>query len=216
MKLVWDAVGEKKYETGVKKGVLYPQVAGAYSKGVAWNGLTAITEKPTGAEVTKLYANDAVYGSLQAAEDFEATIEAYTYPVEFEACDGSKELVPGVYITQQERQPFGLSYVTTVANDSEGLAHGYKLHIVYGCVAKPSEKAHSTINENPEATTMSWDMATTPVPVEGFKPTSHLVIDSTKFSAEQMKALEDKLYGTEQDEPSLPMPADIAQLMKTA
>lgn len=216
MKLVWDAVGEKKYETGVKKGVLYPQTEGAYPKGVAWNGLTAVTEKPTGAEVTKLYANDAVYGSLQSAEEFEATIEALTYPDEFEACDGSKELVPGVYIGQQDRQAFGLSYVTTVGNDTNGLAHGYKIHLVYGALAKPSEKAHNTINESPEATTMSWDMSTTPVPVEGFKPTSHLVIDSTKFSSEQMAALEAKLYGTESEEASLPMPAEVAALMKTA
>lgn len=216
MKLAWDAVGEKKYEAGVKKGVLYPQAEGAYPKGVAWNGLTAVTEKPTGAEVTKLYANDAVYGSLQAAEEFEATIEAYTYPEEFEACDGSKELVPGVYIGQQERQGFGLSYVTTVGNDTEGLAHGYKIHLIYGALAKPSEKAHNTINESPEATTMSWDMSTTPVPVEGFKPTAHLVIDSTKFDATKMKALEDVLYGTAEKEAYLPLPAEVATLMKTA
>jgi hypothetical protein len=216
MKLTWDAVGEKKYETGVKKGVLYPQSGGAYPKGVAWNGLTAVTEKPTGAEVTKLYANDAVYGSLQSAEEFEATVEAYTYPEEFEACDGSKELVPGVYIGQQERQPFGLSYVTTVGNDTEGLTHGYKIHLVYGAVAKPSEKAHNTINESPEATTMSWDMSTTPVPVDGFKPTAHLVIDSTKFEAEKMAALEALLYGTESEEAKLPLPAEVAALMKTA
>ena len=216
MKLTWDAVGEKKYETGVKKGVLYPQAENGYPKGVAWNGITAISEKPTGADVTKLYANDAVYGSLQAAEEFEATIEAYTYPEEFEACDGSKELVPGVYIGQQERQPFGLSYVTTVANDTQGVAHGYKIHLVYGALAKPSEKAHNTINDSPEATTMSWDMSTTPVPVEGYKPTAHLVIDSTKFSAEQMAALEAVLYGTESEEAYLPLPAEIATLMKTA
>lgn len=216
MKLTWDAVGEKKYEAGVKKGVLYPQTEGAYPEGVAWNGLTAVTEKPTGAEVTKLYANDGVYGSLQANEEFEATIEALTYPVEFEACDGSKELVPGVYIGQQERQPFGLSYVTTIGNDTEGLAHGYKVHLVYGAVAKPSEKAHNTINESPEAMTMSWDMSTTPVAVDGFKPTSHLVVDSTKFSAEQMAALEAKLYGTESEKAYLPLPAEIAELMKKA
>jgi hypothetical protein len=215
MKLVWDASGEKKYETGVKKGVLYPMEGSAYPKGVAWNGLTAVTEKPTGAEITKLYANDSVYGSLQAAEDFEATIEAYTYPDEFEACDGSKELVPGVYIGQQERQAFGLSYVTTVANDSEGLNHGYKVHLVYGALAKPSEKAHKTINESPEATTMSWDMSTTPAPVEGFKPTSHLVIDSTKFDAEKMAALEAVLYGSDDVEAYLPLPAEVATLMKT-
>lgn len=216
MKIVWDNVGEKKFEAGVKKGVLYIQSENVYTNGVPWNGLTGITEKPTGAEVTKLYANDSVYGSLQASEDFEATIEAYTYPEEFEACDGSKEMAPGVYIAQQERQPFGLSYVTTVANDTEGLLYGYKIHMVYGALAKPSEKAHSTINENPEATTMSWDVATTPVPVEGFKPTSHLVIDSTKVNADKLAALEKILYGDDNTEPRLPLPAEVAELLKTA
>lgn len=216
MKLTWDAAGEKVYEAGVKKGVLYPQVAAAYPKGVAWNGLISVTEKPTGADVTKLYANDSVYGSLQAAEEFEAGIEAYTYPDEFEACDGSKELIPGVHIGQQERQPFGLSYVSTVGNDSEGLTHGYKIHLVYGAVAKPSEKSRTTINESPEAMTMSWDMSTTPVPVEGFKPTSHLVVDSRKFDAEKLALLEAALYGTEDAEAYLPLPDAVATMLKTA
>lgn len=216
MKLTWDAIGEKKFEAGVKKGVLYPQEAGAYPKGVAWNGLTAVNETPSGAESTALYANDAKYGDLQADEIFGATVEAYTYPEEFEECDGSKELVPGVYIGQQTRKAFGLSYVTTVGNDTEGLAHGYKIHLVYGAKAAPSEKAHSTLNESPEAMTMSWELSTTPVTVEGFKPTSHLVIDSKKFTAEKMKAIEDVLYGTEAEEARLPLPSEVAEILGDA
>ena len=216
MKLVWDAIGEKKFEAGVKKGVLYPQEAGTYPKGVAWNGLTAVNETPSGAESTALYANDAKYGDLQADEIFGATVEAYTYPEEFEECDGSKELVPGVYIGQQVRKAFGLSYVTTVGNDTEGLAHGYKIHLVYGAKAAPSEKAHSTLNESPEAMTMSWELSTTPVAVEGFKPTSHLVIDSNKFDASKLKAIEDILYGTEAEEAHLPLPAEVAEILGDA
>lgn len=213
MKLTWDAIGEKKFEAGVKKGVLYPQEAGAYPKGVAWNGLTAVNETPSGAESTALYANDAKYGDLQADEIFGATVEAYTYPEEFEECDGSKELVPGVYIGQQTRKAFGLSYVTTVGNDTEGLAHGYKIHLVYGAKAAPSEKAHNTLNESPEAMTMSWELSTTPVAVEGFKPTSHLVIDSNKFTADKLKAIEDVLYGTESEEARLPLPSEVAEIL---
>lgn len=215
-KLVWDAIGEKKFEAGVKKGVLYPQEAGAYPQGVAWNGLTAVNETPSGAESTALYANDAKYGDLQADEIFGATVEAYTYPEEFEECDGSKELVPGVYIGQQTRKAFGLSYVTTVGNDTDGLAYGYKIHLVYGAKAAPSEKAHSTLNESPEAMTMSWELSTTPVAVEGFKPTSHLVIDSKKFTAEKMKAIEDILYGTEAEEARLPLPSEVAEILGDA
>lgn len=215
-KLTWDAIGEKKFEAGVKKGVLYPQEAGAYPKGVAWNGLTAVNETPSGAESTALYANDAKYGDLQADEIFGATVEAYTYPEEFEECDGSKELVPGVYIGQQTRKAFGLSYVTTVGNDTEGLAHGYKIHLVYGAKAAPSEKAHSTLNESPEAMTMSWELSTTPVAVEGFKPTSHLVIDSKKFTADKLKAIEDILYGTESEEARLPLPSEVAEILGEA
>lgn len=213
MKLTWDAIGEKKFEAGVKKGVLYPQEAGAYPKGVAWNGLTAVNETPSGAESTALYANDAKYGDLQADEIFGATVEAYTYPEEFEECDGSKELVPGVYIGQQTRKAFGLSYVTTVGNDTEGLAHGYKIHLVYGAKAAPSEKAHNTLNESPEAMTMSWELSTTPVAVEGFKPTSHLVIDSNKFTADKLNAIEDVLYGTESEEARLPLPSEVAEIL---
>ena len=212
-RLTWDAIGEKKFEAGVKKGVLYPQEAGAYPKGVAWNGLTAVNETPSGAESTPLYANDAKYGDLQADEIFGATVEAFTYPEEFEECDGSKELVPGVYIGQQTRKAFGLSYVTTVGNDTDGLAYGYKIHLVYGAKAAPSEKAHSTLNESPEAMTMSWELSTTPVAVEGFKPTSHLVIDSKKFTADKMKAIEDVLYGTESEEARLPLPDEVAEIL---
>lgn len=216
MKLTWDAIGEKKFEAGVKKGVLYPQESGAYPKGVAWNGLTAVNETPSGAESTALWANDAKYGEIQADEIFGATVEAYTYPDEFEECDGSKELVPGVYIGQQTRKAFGLSYVTTVANDTEGMAHGYKIHLVYGAKAAPSEKAHSTLNESPEAMTMSWELSTTPVAVEGFKPTSHLVIDSNKFDASKLKAIEDILYGTEAEEARLPLPSEVAEILGKA
>lgn len=212
-RLTWDDIGEKKFEAGVKKGVLYPQESGAYPKGVAWNGLTAVNETPSGAESTALYANDAKYGDLQADEIFGATVEAYTYPEEFEECDGSKELVPGVYIGQQTRKAFGLSYVTTVGNDTDGLAYGYKIHLVYGAKAAPSEKAHSTLNESPEAMTMSWELSTTPVAVEGFKPTSHLVIDSKKFTADKMKAIEDILYGSEAAAARLPMPSEVAQIL---
>lgn len=213
-KLVWDPIGEKKYEAGVKKCVLYPQSAeGKYPAGTAWNGLTAVNESPSGAESTALWANDSKYGELTGDEIFGATIEAYTYPEEFEECDGSKELVPGVYIGQQNRKAFGLSYVTTVGNDTEGLAHGYKIHLVYGAKAKPSEKAHATLGENPEAMTMSWELSTTPVAVEGFKPTSHLVIDSKKFDASKIKAIEDVLYGTEAKEAYLPLPDEVKTLL---
>ena len=215
-RLTWDAIGEKKFEAGVKKGVLYPQESGTYPKGVAWNGLTAVNETPSGAESTALYANDAKYGDLQADEVFGATVEAYTYPEEFEECDGSKELVPGVYIGQQTRKAFGLSYVTTVGNDTEGLAHGYKIHLVYGAKAAPSEKAHSTLNESPEAMTMSWELSTTPVAVEGFKPTSHLVIDSKKFTADKMKAIEDVLYGSDTAAARLPLPSEVAEILGDA
>ncbi|MBR5862222.1 MAG: hypothetical protein IKZ08_02735 [Bacteroidales bacterium] len=213
-KLVWDATGEKKFETGVKKGVLYPQVEGAYPKGYAWNGLTAVNENPSGAEATALWANDAKYGNLYSNEEFAATVEAFTYPKEFEACDGSKELAPGVYIGQQERQPFGLSYVTTIGNDTEGLNHGYKIHLIYGAVAAPSAKDHSTVNESPEAMTMSWELSTTPVAVTGAKPTAHLVIDSTVVEAEKLALIEAALYGTDEAEAYLPTPDQVAAIIK--
>ena len=215
-KLVWDETGKRYYETGVKNGVLYIPTAGVYSKGVAWNGLTAVTESPSGAESTALYADDIKYLNLISAEEFGATIEAYTYPDEFAACDGSAELATGVTIGQQNRKTFGLCYKTTIGNDVDGNDHGYKLHIIYGCVATPSEKAYASINDSPEAITFSWEVTTTPVSVNGFKPTASLVIDSTKAEAAKLTALEDILYGAEATEPRLPLPDEIATLMTAA
>lgn len=208
-KLVWDQTGERYYETGVSKGVLYPQVGGAYPKGVAWNGLTAVTESPSGAEATALYADDIKYLNLMSTEEFGATIEAYTYPEEFEACDGSASLGKGVSIGQQKRQAFGLCYRTVLGNDEDGNEHGYKLHIIYGALAAPSEKAYATINDSPEAVTFSWEVTTTPVAVEGLKPTASVTIDSTKADPEKLAALEAKLYGSESEEAMLPLPGEI-------
>lgn len=216
-KIVWDQTGERLYETGVKKGVLYVQGdGGAYPTGVAWNGLTAVTESPSGAEATALYADDTKYLTLMSVEEFGGTIEAYTYPKEFEACDGSAQLVEGITIGQQARSRFGFSYVTTIGNDTEMNKHGYKLHLVYGALASPSEKAYSTINDSPEAITFSWEFTTDPVNVDGFEPTSCLVIDSTKVDATKLAALEAKLYGSESEEPTLPLPNEIVTLMQTA
>lgn len=216
-KLVWDQVGERYYETGVKNGVLYPQgTDGTYPKGVAWNGLTAVTESPSGAEATALYADDIKYLNLMSAEEFGATIEAYTYPDEFAACDGSAALADGVFIGQQKRTAFGLSYKTTIGNDVDGTDYGYKLHIIYGALAAPSEKAYATINDSPEALTFSWEITTTPVAVEGFKPTACITIDSTKADETKLAALEAILYGSEDTEARLPMPDEIATLMKAA
>lgn len=218
-KLVWDKTGDRLYETGVKNGVLYIPTAGVYSKGVAWNGLTAVTESPSGAEATALYADDTKYLSLMSAEEFGATIEAYTYPDEFAACDGSAELADGVMIGQQKRSTFGLCYKTTIGNDTDGNEHGYKLHIIYGALAKPSERAYATINDSPEAITFSWEITTTPVNVTGAKPTASLVIDSTKADPTKLAALEDILYGKDGDsatEPRLPLPDEIKTLMTAA
>ena len=216
-KIVWDQTGEKLYETGVKNGVLYPQAeGGTYPKGVAWNGLTAVTESPSGAEATALYADDIKYLNLVSAEEFGATIEAYMYPKEFEECDGTAEIAPGVSIGQQARKTFGMSYKTTLGNDVDNNDYGYKLHIIYGALASPSEKGYATINDSPEAITFSWEVKTTPVAVKGFKPTASIVIDSTKVKAEKLKALEDILYGTTDVEPRLPLPDEIAELMKEA
>lgn len=219
-KLVWDQTGQRTYETGVKQGVLYPQATGAtgdlYPKGVAWNGLTAVTESPSGAESNPLYADDIKYLNLLSAEEFGATVEAYTYPEEFAQCDGSAELAPGVMIGQQPRKPFGLSYKTTIGNDTEGNDYGYKLHIIYGAMAAPSEKGYATINDSPEAITFSWELTTTPVSVNGFKPTATVTIDSTKTDSDKLKALEDILYGTEDAEARLPLPDEIATLIGTA
>lgn len=218
-KLVWDKTGDRLYETGVKNGVLYIPTSGVYSKGVAWNGLTAVTESPSGAEATALYADDTKYLSLMSAEEFGATIEAYTYPDEFAVCDGSAELADGVMIGQQKRSTFGLCYKTTIGNDTDGNDHGYKLHIVYGAQAKPSERAYATINDSPEAITFSWEITTTPVNVTGAKPTASLVIDSTKADPSKLAALEDILYGKDGEpgnEPRLPLPDEIKSLMTAA
>ena len=218
-KLVWDKTGDRLYETGVKNGVLYIPTSGVYSKGVAWNGLTAVTESPSGAEATALYADDTKYLSLMSTEEFGATIEAYTYPDEFAACDGSAELADGVMIGQQKRSTFGLCYKTTIGNDTEGNDHGYKLHIIYGAQAKPSERAYATINDSPEAITFSWEITTTPVNVTGAKPTASLVIDSTKADPSKLAALEDILYGKDGEpanEPRLPLPDEIKSLMTAA
>lgn len=213
-KIVWDATGERLYETGVKQGVLYPMdESGTYPKGVAWNGLTAVTESPSGAESTPLYADDIKYLNLISAEQFGATIEAYTYPDEFSACNGEAELVPGVTIGQQARKAFGMSYRTIIGNDVDGESHGYKLHLIYGAIASPSEKNYATVNDNPDAITFSWEISTTPVSVEGFKPTASLTIDSTKVAAEKMTALEKILYGDAQVEPRLPLPNEVATII---
>lgn len=213
-KLTWDNTGERIFETGVKQGVLYPiQSDGKYTKGVAWNGLTAVTESPSGAEATALYADDIKYLNLLSNEEFGATIEAYTYPDEFAECDGSAELATGVMIGQQKRKTFGLCYRTTIGNDVEGNDYGYKLHLVYGCLAAPSEKGYSTINDNPDAITFSWEVSTTPVNVEGFKPTSQITIDSTKADPTKLAALEAVLYGGTETEAKLPLPDEVATLM---
>lgn len=214
-KLVFDESGKRFYETGVSKGVLYVQDAsGAYPQGVAWNGLTAVNEAPSGAEATPLYADDIKYLELRSAEEFGATIEAYTYPDEFEQCDGSAEIAEGVVIGQQARKAFGLCYRTIVGNDIQGNDLGYKLHLIYGATAAPSEKAYATVNDSPEAVTFSWEVTCTPVDVEGFKPTATVVIDSRKVDAEKLAALEAKLYGTESEEAQLPLPAEIANMFK--
>ena len=195
-KIIWDATGDRLYETGIDKGVLYPiNGEGKYTPGVAWNGLTGVTESPSGAEATALYADNIKYLSLYSAEEFGATIEAYTYPKEFESCDGSAELGEGVVIGQQTRKVFGLCYRTLVGNDVDAQDHGYKLHLIYGCMASPSEKGYQSVNDSPEAITFSWEVTTTPVNVAGFKPTASLIIDSTKIKEDKLKKIEDILYG---------------------
>jgi len=212
-KLIWDASGERLYETGVKNGVLYVMDnTGAYPLGVAWNGLTAVTESPSGAEPTPIYADDIKYLNLLSAEEFGATIEAYTYPDEFAECDGSAEIAVGVSIGQQDRKTFGLAYKTTLGNDTEGADHGYKLHLVYGCLAAPTEKAYSTINDSPEAITFSWEVTTTPVAVTGKRPTASLTIDSTKVDATKLIALEKLLFGDTATPAELPLPDEIATM----
>ena len=215
-KLVWDETGKRFYETGVKQGVLYPQATGGtYPKGVAWNGLTSVSESPEGAEPEPLYADDIKYLNLMSVEEFKATIEAYTYPDEFAECDGSASIADGVTVGQQKRKPFGLCYRTTLGNDVDGNSHGYKLHLVYGALAAPSEKNFETINDSPEAATFSWELSTTPVAIskDGFQPTASITIDSTKADKTKLKALEDILYGATETEPRLPLPDEVATLM---
>lgn len=212
--LTWDDAGKRFYETGVKKGVFYGlDDSGAYTKAEAWNGLTTVTESPEGAEATALYADDIKYLNLYSTEDYKATIEAYTYPDGFAACDGSAELVAGVSIGQQERGKFGFSFVTTKGNDVKGNDYGYLIHLVYGAQAAPSEKAYSTINDSPEATTFSWEVSTTPVNVTGMKPTASLVIDTTKLSAAKVKAIEDVLYGSTTAAARMPLPDEVKTII---
>lgn len=213
-KLIWDQTGERLYETGVKKGVLYVQDSGGtYPKGVVWNGLTTVTESPSGAEATPLYADDIKYLNLMSTEELGGTIEAYTYPDEFSECDGSASIATGVLIGQQPRKTFGMAYTTTLGNDVDSNAHGYKLHLIYGALASPSEKSYSTINDSPEAITFSWEFSTTPVNVAGFKPTANIVIDSTKATPEKLTALEKILYGDTDTEARLPLPDEVASIM---
>ena len=223
-KLAWDQTGERLYETGVDRGVLYPiNEEKKGHPGVAWNGLTGVTESPAGAEATDLYADNIKYLSMRSAETFGATIEAYTYPDEFAECDGSAEIATGVKIGQQTRKVFGLCYRTVIGNDTNGNDHGYLLHLIYGCTASPSEKAYATINDSPEAITFSWEVTTTPVNVEGFKATASLTIDSTKANATDLATLEGILYGTPAGaegtpaavEPRLPLPDEVAEIMST-
>lgn len=222
--LVWDQAGEKKFETGIDRGVLYPVDAnGTYPNGVAWNGLTSVSDSPEGGDENTFYADNIKYGAIRGTEDFGGTIEAYTYPDEWEECDGSRSLVTGVSITQQIRKGFGLSYRSLIGNDVAGLEYGYKIHLVYGATASPAERSHETVNESPDAQTMSWDYTTVPVPVEGFKPTAHLIIDSTKVDSAKLTAFEQVIYGTPasgtgQDAVAavparLPLPDEVAQLL---
>lgn len=213
-KLTWDDTGKRLYETGTRMGVLYPMDASTYGTGVAWNGLTGVTLSPSGAEATKLYADDINYLSLYSAEEMGATVTAYTYPDEFAACDGSAELADGVYAGQQDRKTFGLCWRTVLGNDTEGENYGYKLHLLYGCKASPSEKAYATINDSPEAVEMSWEVTTTPVNVAGLKPTAYICIDSTKADADCLAELEKKLYGdASAGTPTLPLPDEVKTIM---
>lgn len=215
-KLVWDKTGERFYETGTDRGVVYPQVSGAYPKGAPWNGLIGVTLSPSGAEATPLYANDHKYLNLMSVEELGFSIEAYTYPEEFGACIGEAELVPGATVGQQDHSPFGFCFRNKIGNDTEGTTHGYKLHLIYGAMAAPSEDANTSINDSPEAKTMSWECSTTPVEVEGFKPTASITIDSTKVDADKLAALEAVLYGSESEEARLPLPDEVATLLGKA
>lgn len=213
-KLKWDGPGERIYETGIDRGVLYPKGSGEnpYNKGVVWNGLVKVDEKSTGAESEKKYADNIEYLNLMSAEKFEPTIEAFTYPDEFAECDGSKEIADGITVGQQNRKPFGLSYRTRIGNDEESDEFGYKIHLVYGGIASPTDKSYETINETPDAITFSWDITTTPVDVPGHKPSAHVTVNSTKVAAADLKELEEILYGSETLEPRLPLPSELITL----
>lgn len=213
-KLVWDQDSEKLYHTGVDRGVLFPMDAGVYGAGVAWNGLINVNESPSGAEPTALWADNKKYLELMSTEEFGFTIEAFMSPEEFDACDGSIEIAPGVYAGQQNRKSFGFAYRTLIGNDTEGTDYGYKIHIVYGAKAKPSGRDNATVNDAPEAMTLSWECSTTPVDVPGGKPTAHLVIDSTKTAADKLEALENLLYGNDDTDAKLPTIAEVIELMK--
>lgn len=215
-KLVWDEIGERLYETGVSHGVVYPQVSGAYPKGAAWSGLTAVNEAPEGAEPNAMYADNIKYLNILSAEDFKATIEAYIYPDEFKECIGEKEMVEGVSVGQQVHKPFGFSYQTLVGNDTENTAHGYKIHLVYGCLAAPSSVDRQSMNDSPEAATFSWEVSTTPVAVKGFEPTATLVLDSIKLGTKKMAAIEKVLYGDANTEARLPLPDEVKTLLTAA
>lgn len=216
-RIEWDKTGEKYYETGTDRGVIYPQTGegGAYAKGEPWNGLTGITESPGGAEATDLYADNIKYGSMRSAETLGGTIEAYTYPESFEQCDGTREVAEGITIGQQERVPFGMSYRTMVNSDASD-KENYKIHLIYGATASPSEKAYSTINDSPEAITFSWEFDTTPVNVTGFKPTAHLILDTRRLTEDQVKAIEKVLYGNESNEAKLPLPDEVVNIISAA
>ena len=217
-KIVWDQTGTRNYETGVDHGVLYKyaeaagQEAAGFKNGVAWNGLTAVNESPSGAEPSPLYADNIKYLNLMSAEEYAASIEAYTYPDEFEECDGSAEIATGVLIGQQPRKLFAFCYRTLIGDDVQGTDKGYKLHLIYNCLASPSERAHSTVNDSPEATTLSWEVSTTPVEVPGYKPTASVTIDSTKVSAAALEALEAILYGDTNNAPRMPYPAELTEI----
>lgn len=212
-RLEWDAIGERLFESGVDRGVLYPLVSGTYPKGVVWNGITAVNENPSGGEANEIYADNINYLTLRSAEKYGITINAYTYPDEFAECDGTAAIGQGITVGQQKRKPFGLSYRTLIGNDVDGESHGYKIHLAYGCTVSPSARDHQTINESPEALEMSWEGTCTPVNVgEGFKPTSTLEIDSTKVSKELLDAVENILYGSETEEARLPLPSEIMEL----
>lgn len=212
-KLIWDDIGNRKYHTGIDKGVFYKQTGKNFTDGEAWDGLISVTESPSGAEPTPLYANNRKYGELTSNEEFGFSIEAYEYPAGFGECNGEKEVAPGVKVTQQVRKAFGMTYRNLIGNDEEGTKHGYEIHLIYCAKAAPSEKAHTTINDSPEAETMSWECSTTPVEVAGCDPTAHLIINSTTVDADKLAAFEDIIYGSEEAEPRLPLPDEVATLL---